>query len=214
MYIYGESGSIGTGNTVILDIQYKFWSVFTNIYPKKILAEQWLTYFYDNNTDIVRVMSPEYTTDVAIWDEVDTKVPQKVTLKEIDLDDIFTQKNLSSIFLAFENYTQQVAIDMYFAVDRKNAKKSMKYINIIESPQSPATIGSNELGENLFGWEQNYSEISVPNIYKIDYNNDKANVWKLSISGKDNSFFYISAIDIMIAFYGEPKQYFKSANTY
>ena len=50
--------------------------------------------------------------------------------------------------------------------------------------------------------------------YKIDYNNDKANVWKLSISGKDNSFFYISAIDIMIAFYGEPKQYFKSANTY
>lgn len=214
MYIYGESGSIGTGNTVILDIQYKFWSVFTNIYPKKILAEQWLTYFYDNNTDIVRVMSPEYTTDVAIWDEVDTKVPQKVTLKEIDLDDIFTQKNLSSIFLAFENYTQQVAIDMYFAVDRKNAKKSMKYINIIESPKSPTTIGSNELGENLFGGEQNYSEISVPNIYKIDYNNDKANVWKLSISGKDNSFFYISAIDIMIAFYGEPKQYFKSANTY
>lgn len=66
MYIYGESGSIGTGNTVILDIQYKFWSVFTNIYPKKILAEQGLTYFYDNNTDIVRVMSPEYTTDVAI----------------------------------------------------------------------------------------------------------------------------------------------------
>lgn len=121
---------------------------------------------------------------------------------------------MSSIFLAFENYTQQVAIDMYFAVDRKNAKKSMKYINIIESPKSPTTIGSNELGENLFGGEQNYSEISVPNIYKIDYNNDKANVWKLSISGKDNSFFYISAIDIMIAFYGEPKQYFKSANTY
>jgi len=40
MYIYGESGSLGTGNTVVLDIQYKFWSVFTGIYPKKIIAEQ------------------------------------------------------------------------------------------------------------------------------------------------------------------------------
>lgn len=135
-------------------------------------------------------------------------------MKEIDLDDIFTMKNLSSVFLAFENYTQQVAVDMFYAIDRKNAKKPTKYINIIESPQEPATIGANKVGQNLFGGEQNYSEISVPNIYKIDYNNDKANVWKLSISGKSNSFFYISAIDIMISEFGAPKQYFKSANTY
>jgi len=40
MYIYGETGSLGTGNMVVLDIQYKFWSVFTGIYPRKILAEQ------------------------------------------------------------------------------------------------------------------------------------------------------------------------------
>lgn len=74
-----------------------------------------------------------------------------MTLKEIDLDDIFTMKNLSSVFFAFENYTQQVAIDMFYAIDRRNGKKPTKYINIIESPQEPATIGANELGQNLFG---------------------------------------------------------------
>lgn len=40
MYIYGESGSVGTGILAVFDIQYKFWSIFEGIFPKKIIAEQ------------------------------------------------------------------------------------------------------------------------------------------------------------------------------
>jgi len=50
-------------------------------------------------------------------------------------------------------------------------------------------------------------------LWKIDYNNDKANLFKISISGKDKSFFYISAIDIAIGFFGEKHSYFNPSNT-
>ncbi len=76
---------------------------------------------------------------------------QKITLKEIDLDDIFTRKIISSLFISFENYTQQVQIDMYMAQDRSNGKKDTKYITIQEVNQDPATIGSNQIGNNMFG---------------------------------------------------------------
>lgn len=102
---------------VVFDIQYKFWSVFEGIFPKRIIAEQGLTYLYDINTDIVRVLSFEYTTDEAIASSAPVAVSQKITLKEIDLDDIFTRKVVSSLFISFENYTQQVQIDMFMAQD-------------------------------------------------------------------------------------------------
>lgn len=213
MYIYGESGSVGTGILAVFDIQYKFWSIFEGIFPKKIIAEQWLTYFYDNNTDIVRVLSSEYTNDVAIWSETPTNVSQRLTLKEIDLDDIFTKKTISSVFISFENYTQQVTVDLFNAINKRNAKKPPKYLNILSIPQTTASIGSNQIWNNLFGWEENYSDISVPIMAKIDYNSDQANLWKLSITGTNGSFFYISAIDIMIYFATLPKASFDPSST-
>ena len=48
---------------------------------------------------------------------------------------------------------------------------------------------------------------------KIDYNSDQANLWKLSISGTNGSFFYISAIDIMIYFATLPKASFDPSST-
>lgn len=44
-------------------------------------------------------------------------------------------KNLSSIYIAFENYSQQVQIDVFYAISGKNAKKNTKAINILKSPQ-------------------------------------------------------------------------------
>jgi hypothetical protein len=213
MYIYWEQGTIGTGRMVVLDLQYKFWSIYDWLPPRKIIAEWWLTYLYDNNTDIVRVLSSGHTDDVSLWTEKTSNVSQKITLKEIDLDDIFRMKNLSALYIAFENYSQQVQIDLFYSISRKNAKKASKSINIIQSPQWQATIGNNQVGNNMFWWEQWYSEISIPLLWKIDYNNDKANLFKISISGKDKSFFYISAIDIAIGFFWEKHSYFNPLNT-
>jgi len=44
-------------------------------------------------------------------------------------------KNLSAIYIAFENYSQQVQVDVFYAISGKNAKKSTKSINILQSPQ-------------------------------------------------------------------------------
>lgn len=213
MYIYWEQWTIGTGRMVVLDLQYKFWSIYDWLPPRKIIAEWWLTYLYDNNTDIVRVLSSEHTDDVSLWTEKTSNVSQKITLKEIDLDDIFRMKNLSAIYIAFENYSQQVQVDVFYAISGKNAKKSTKSINILQSPQWQATIWNNQVGNNMFWGEQWYAEISIPLLWKIDYNNDKANLFKISISGKDKSFFYISAIDIAIGFFGEKHSYFNPSNT-
>ena len=120
-------------------------------------------------------MSPDYTTDVAIWDETrDYSYWQKVTLKEIDLDDIFTMKNLSSVFFAFENYTQQVAIDMFYRYEMKGTERNLqKYINIIESPQEPATIGCKWIRTKSLRLRTELFWNLSSNIYKIDYNNDQ-----------------------------------------
>lgn len=74
-----------------------------------------------------------------------------MTLKEIDLDDIFTKKTISSIFISFENYTQQVTVDLFNAINKRNAKKPSKYLNILSVPQTTTSIGSNQIGSNLFG---------------------------------------------------------------
>jgi hypothetical protein len=68
---------------------------------------------YDNNTDIVRVFSSEYTTDVSIGTDKTTTISQVLTTKEIDLDDIFSIKILQALFFQFENYSQQVQVDVY-----------------------------------------------------------------------------------------------------
>lgn len=213
MYIYWDVGTTWSGRMVVLDIQYKFWSVYDWLYPKRIIAESGDTYLYDNNTDIVRILSPEFNSDVAIGTNKTTSVSQRITTKEIDLWDIFTVKVLSELYIQFENYSQQVQVDVYAGLNRKNYKKNTSYINIQEINTNTAYIGNNQVGNSLFGWEQYYDIISVPILEKIQYNSDRANVFKLSISWKDASYFYISAIDIRIWFDWPEKQYFAKEHT-
>jgi hypothetical protein len=59
------------------------------------------------------VLSALYTNDVIIGTNATTNIAQRISLKEIDLDDIFTMKILSALYIAFENYSQQVQIDVF-----------------------------------------------------------------------------------------------------
>lgn len=213
MYIYGDSGTIGTGVICVYDIRYKFWSIFSGIYPVKIIPEQSTVYVFDNNSDVVRALTLLYTTDVLVGTGRSANVSQLLSLKEIDRWDIFTMHSMMELYFSFENYSQSVNIDTYMWIDGKNGKKNTVRFDIAEVPIANAYIGNNLVGNNEFGEQQMLQEISVPLIRKVMYKSDHANIWKVYISGIDGSFFYLNAIDIEISNHWDPKQYFGSVQT-
>lgn len=73
-------------------------------------------------------------------------------------------------------------------------------MSVIEIPLWIVTIGEWTIGENTF-WESGMLDIiSVPIMKKIDFERDNANIFKIAISGKDWSPFYMNQIDIIIGF--------------
>lgn len=48
---------------------------------------------------------------------------------------------------------------------------------------------------------------------KIDFERDNANVFKIAISGKDGSPFYMNQLDLVIGFSQVQKTYFDASNT-
>lgn len=94
----------------------------------------------DNNSDIYRIFnsaavdSNGWPTDVNIGTDQAANVAQSFTLKEIDLSDIFSMKTLSQIYVSFENYTQEISIDIYMAINRINGKKRRQNMSTIEIP--------------------------------------------------------------------------------
>lgn len=88
----------------------------------------------DNNTDIVRYFDRETLTDVAIGTGQATIFNQYITSKEIDLDDVFTTKTLTDIYMLFENYNQSVYLDVYMAINNKNSQKQQKDISVFAVP--------------------------------------------------------------------------------
>jgi len=80
---------------------------------------------------------------VALGTDKTNSVEQRVTLKELDLDDIFSQKILPEVYISFENYDQQVEVTTYYALDGRNAKKSTATFNINAVNIAEATIGNN-----------------------------------------------------------------------
>lgn len=213
MYIYWDSWTIWTWVICVYDIRYKFWSIFSGIYPVKIIPEQSTVYVFDNNSDVVRALSLLYTTDVLVGTGRSANVSQLLSLKEIDRWDIFTMHSMMELYFSFENYSQSVNIDTYMGIDGKNAKKNTVKFDIAEIPIANAYIGNNIVGNNEFGGQQMLQEISVPLIRKVMYKSDHANIWKVYISGSDGSFFYLNAIDIEISNHWDPKQYFGSVQT-
>jgi len=96
--------------------------------------EQGVLYITDNYGDIVRSLSTTVKTDVSIGTASTTIFEQSFALKEVDLNDIFTPKTLRDLYMLFENSTQNVVIDLFVAINNKNAKKLTKIIKIIEKP--------------------------------------------------------------------------------
>lgn len=88
----------------------------------------------DNYGDIVRALSSSVTNDVAIGTNRTQTFAQSFSLKEVDLNDIFTPKTLRDLYMLFENVTQDVVVDLFVAINNKNAKKLTKIIKITEKP--------------------------------------------------------------------------------
>ena len=62
-----------------------------------------------------------------------------VSVKDIDNKDPFAMKTFKQIWLWFENYTQELYIDVYRSLDRSNGKYDTKLISIEEvSTTNPA----------------------------------------------------------------------------
>lgn len=114
----------------VLDTLYKFWSVYTGLRPSSMQIEQGILYITDNYGDIVRALSGAVTNDVAIGTGNTQTFDQSFALKEVDLNDVFTPKTLRDIYMLFENFTQDVVVDLFVAINNKNAKKLTKQINI------------------------------------------------------------------------------------
>lgn len=60
--------------------------------------------------------------------------------KEIDLGDIFSQKVLKQVYIAFENYSQSLYLDIAMGINRKNANKARSSIDINEVPVAGGTL--------------------------------------------------------------------------
>lgn len=142
IYMYGQSDSATTGYMCVLDIIYKFWTVYTGLRPTSIVQENGVVYMTDNNSDIVRYFDGIATvTDVVVGTAQTTTFSQYITSKEIDFDDVFTTKTLTDMYILFENYTQSVYLDVYIAINNKNSQKQQKVINTFAVPIASPTIG-------------------------------------------------------------------------
>ncbi len=55
--------------------------------------------------------------------------------------------------------------------------------------------------------------ITYPNIKEVDYNIEKAYVWKVILSGKGGSPFYLNEVDVTMELSGGKRRYFSPQNT-
>lgn len=219
IYLYWQETDEIEGTMCVLDIKRKIWFLYTGLRPKSFISEWSTMYINDNNSDIYRVFDSAavdgnwWPTDVTIGTNQTTYVVQSFTLKEIDLSDIFTMKTLSQMYISFENYTQEISIDAYMAINKLNGKKKRQNMSISEVQLGIWTIWEWTIGENTF-WESWMLDIiSVPLMKKIDWERDKANIFKIAVSWKDGSPFYMNQIDLIIGFSQIQKAYFDPNNT-
>ena len=219
LYLYGQVDSNTEWTMCVLDIKRKIWIFYTGLRPRSFISEWSVLYINDNHTDIYRTFSStavdsnNWPIDVAIWTAKTTTVAQSFTLKEIDLSDIFSMKTLSQIYFSFENYTQEVSVDTYQAINRLNWRKQRKNLSVEEVPLWIIPIWEWTIGANTFWSSGMLDIISVPLMEKLDWNRDNANIFKIAVTGKDGSPFYMNQIDIVIGFSMQQKTYFDPTHT-
>lgn len=213
IYIYGQENSTTSGIMCVLDSVYKTWGIYSGLRPSSIVSNGWFTYITDNNTDIVRRFSPTIVTDTIIGTDLTTTFEQSITLKEIDLNDIFSPKVLTDVYIAMENYTQAINVDAYIAINNKNWQKKRAIFTFTEIPVWGIAIWEWLIWENIFGSWGMLSIMSVPIMKHIAYANDPSNSFKIQITWVSGSQFYLNQIDIMVQNYGAAKTYFDASNT-
>ena len=213
IYIYWQTDATTSGYMCVLDSIYKTWWIYYGLRPSSIVSNWWFTYITDNNTDIVRVLSSTVVTDTVIWTNLTTTFDQSITLKEVDLNDIFSPKVITDVYIAMENYTQAINIDTYIAINNKNWQKKRAVFSFTEVPVWGIPLGDGLIWENMFGSWGMLDIISVPVMKHVEYANDPSNSFKIQITWVSWSQFYLSQIDIMVQNYGAAKAYFDASNT-
>ena len=211
MYMYWQKDSSTTWIIVIFDILYKIWYTYTGLRPSSVLQDDWITYITSNNSDKVSKFDDTVITD--LW----VAIEQKITIREIDLWDIFAIKEFISSHIWLENYTQELFMNIYMAIPNKNTLRYTKVITLAEkvqaSIQSPS-LGSEEMWINILWGDWFISEISYPYMIKEMFPIEKANIWKLSLVWKDGSPFYLNEMDIAVRFSWVPWKFFSQNHTY
>lgn len=199
IYLYGQSAIGVAGTMCVYDTKMKMWLTYTWLSPMSIVSDSWKVYINDNNSDIVRYFDASVTTDVSIGTNKSKDVAMALSLKEIDDDDPFTQKTLREIWIYFEEYAQILTLDTYLANTTWIYKKPTK--EIVISPDTPPDIvlAEGTVWENTFWFTWSTAIMAIPIMRKVNFEADSWNVFKLFLSGKSGTPFYISRIDIWVA---------------
>lgn len=208
LYFYWEEVEWEAWIMIVLDIQFKFWSTYTGLSPSNILYNEWITYLADNNSDIIRKFDSEIETDT--WE----LIQQKVSLKEISWWVPFQVKSLTDVFLWLDNFPQELTIWLYMANPWINTRKNLKTIKLTIDDVNPSSDPMWEwvIWEWLLWWIAVDSNISLPIMKKIAYDVDEAVLWKIIITWKWGSPFYLNQLDVAIIAW-ENKNYFSPDNT-
>jgi hypothetical protein len=210
LFFYWQENQSWTWTMVVFDIDYWFWATYTWLTPSNILSEWGSLYLSDNQTDIAYTFTRWQTFDI-MW----AKIIQKVSTKDIDLDNPFIIKCIKALFLRLENLEQILTVDVYMSLATWNHRKTRKTISIIpvDVLWEDLPISENNLSEQLIGWLQAEPLATYPFLKKIDFESDSANIWKIIIQWYDWSPFHINWIMLEVVWYPENQSYFSPQNT-
>ena len=208
LYFYWEKIEWVSWITVVLDIQYRFWSTYTGLSPSDILFDNGKVYLSDNNSDKVRVFNSDTTTD--IWKEIE----QKIALKDITLGTPFTKKGLTDCYLWLDNYVQDFDVFIYMALPWYNTRKYVRNIKFTEDDiqWSWEELWGTQLWKWILWWKSVNNQIWLPMMKKIALEFDEAVLWKIILIWKNWSPFYLNQLDIELALSVE-KAYFSPEHT-
>lgn len=215
LYFYWQPDSNTMWTMLVFDVWYKFWATFTNLRPSSIVFDDWITYIWDNNSDIIRKFDKD-----TIWLDVTTswttKIHQRVATKDVDLWDVFSIKQLRQAYLWLENYTQTVLFDVFMWLADNAAKKQTKVISITETVNK--TWNSWILWGNIVWWEILWwfwfdENISFIRIKRIKFQTDKAYLWKFMVRWKNDWVFYLNALSADIWFMQNRRRYMAAWHT-
>jgi len=210
VYFYWQPDVNAIWTILVYNVEYQFWCTYTWLRPSTIINEGWSVYLSDNNSSTIRIFTEWSITD--IW----TEIEQKVALKDLDLWDVFTVKTLTDLYFWLDNYTQILSVDTYMSLSWANADKQTKIITIewVDTTLDVPAMWEWALWEQILNWDPAISQANFPFLKHIEYNADKANLWKVVLTWVDWSPFYLNQLDIEIWFDWErQKSYFSPKDT-